>query len=49
MLKEKDYERLEMEVIPFSTEDIICASGEGSSDEGSEASGDAIGKLFFDM
>lgn len=46
--KEKNYEKLELEVIPFNTEDIIRASGEsGAGEEGGDT--DAIGKLFFDM
>ncbi len=34
------YEELELEVIPFSVEDIIRTSGDESGDGGGEGSGD---------
>ena len=45
MLQENNYEKLEMEVIPFDTEDIIRASGE-SGEEIIGGDADAIGKLI---
>lgn len=45
--KEKNYEKLTMEVIPFDVEDVIRASNAGENDDDNDT--DAIGKLFFDM